>query len=225
MKTTAIVCAAVVGGALLTLTLSAALPVQDAATPAGQDPPAGDMEDMGAMMEAWMQASTPGEPHAMLATTAGVWNLDVKHWMDPSMPPQESKATSTFEIAMGGRYLVEHAEGTSMVGPFQGMGLTAFDNVTQQFVNVWVDNMGTGVMIARGGPAVDGVYEMTGEYPNVMTGSPTGFRSRMEYLGDDERFFTMWEDRGGAEAKVMEIRYVRAAGEDAAGSDGGDHAR
>ena len=106
--------------------------------------------------------------------------------------------------------LIEHVEGTTPMGPFQGMGITAFDNITGQFFNVWIDSMSTGVMLARGGRPEGDVQAMTGEYPNPATGTLTGFRSQMRLEGPDRRTYTMWESRGDGEAKTMEIHYTRA---------------
>jgi hypothetical protein len=201
-----------VGGAALVggrFTLSAALPMQDRGDGAAKQEAPGGMEEMAAMMEAFMKAATPGPQHAQLATWDGRWTLVVKHWMDPNMPPQESDATSTFKMLMDGRYLLENVDGTTPMGPFQGMGITAFDNVSQQFVNLWMDSMGTGVMISHA-PAGDGAaIQYRGEYNNPMTGGPSKVRSEMLYVGADERTFTMWEDRDGSEVKTMEISYKR----------------
>jgi hypothetical protein len=210
VRTTTIVCATALVGGLLTL--SAALPVQDA--PAREDGQAGVpvSAEEAAMYELFMKAAAPGEHHAQLATWEGTWDLVVKHWMDPNMPPGESDATSVFKTVMGGRYVIEDVEGTTPMGPFQGMGMTGFDNVTQQYVNTWIDNMSTGVMVARGGPAVDGVVSMTGNMSSPMVGGLQAFRSELKLISVDERLFTMWEDRDGTEVKTMEITYKRAQG-------------
>jgi hypothetical protein len=186
--------------------------MQDRGDGAAKQEAPGGMEEMAAMMEAFMKAATPGPQHAQLATWDGRWKLVVKHWMDPNMPPQESDATSTFKMLMDGRYLMENADGSTPMGPFKGMGITAFDNVSQKFVNVWMDNMGTGIMIARA-PAGDGsVIKYAGKYNNPLGGAETAFRAEMVYTSPDARKYTMWEDRAGKEVKVMEITYERAQG-------------
>ncbi|MHC5210959.1 MAG: DUF1579 family protein [Planctomycetota bacterium] len=210
MKIRTIACAAALVGGLLTL--SATLPTQDAGTRAEGEAPAGGMEEMTAMMEAYMKAGMPGEQHAQLATWEGRWDLVVKHWGDPAMPPSESRATSTFKMAMDGRFLFEDVEGTTPMGPFTGMGLTAFDNVVQKYVNIWIDSTGTGVMIASSTAGSTDAIDYAGEFNNPMTGGPTKFRSQMQFTGPDERTFLMWEDRDGTEVKSMEINYKRAQG-------------
>jgi hypothetical protein len=207
MKLGTIVCAAALVGGLFTL--SAALPTQDRGDGAAEETAGGGTAEMAAMMEALAKAAAPGEQHAQLATWEGRWKLVVKHWMDPDMPPGESEAVSTFKMLMDGRYLLENVDGTTPMGPFQGMGITAFDNISQQFVNLWMDSMGTGVMISHA-PAGDGAaIQYRGEYNNPMTGGPSKVRSEMLYVGADERTFTMWEDRDGSEVKTMEISYKR----------------
>jgi hypothetical protein len=34
--------------------------------------------------------------------------------------------------------------------PFEGRGTEAYDNITKQYVNTWIDNMGTGIMHSTG---------------------------------------------------------------------------
>ena len=102
------------------------------------------------MMQRWMVFMTPGEPHKMLAERAGTWNFTTKMWEQPGGPPQDSSGTTTSEMIMGGRYLLDKVEGMAMGMSFKGLGITGYDNLNQQFVGMWVDSFGTGIMTSTG---------------------------------------------------------------------------
>lgn len=191
------------GALALAAVAFAASPLQDAG------------DDMAAMMEAWAKAATPGEAHAGFARSAGTWNALVKtpNPMDPSAEPTTSEGTSHVEVVLGGRYLVERFEGEMPgMGPFQGMGVLAFNNVTGEFEHVWMDSMGTGMLFSRGKENDDGSFTLKGEYVDAVSGQKVHCRMITRELGPDERSFEMYSDAFGPEQKMMEITYTRAAG-------------
>src|SRR5688572_7867388 len=97
-----------------------------------------------AHMEAWLKASTPGEQHKLLSQLTGNWDHTVKWWMSADGQPEVSKGRTVNGMIMGGRYLKQSATGTSMGQPFEGMGISGYDNTKEQFTSMWIDNMGTG---------------------------------------------------------------------------------
>jgi hypothetical protein len=98
--------------------------------------------------EAMMKAMTPGEHHQHLARFAGKFEASVKMWMAPGGPAQDSKGTSESTMILGGRYLQDLVKSDIAGMPFEGMGITGYDNISQQYCFAWVDNMGTGIMAA-----------------------------------------------------------------------------
>jgi len=34
--------------------------------------------------------------------------------------------------------------------PFEGMGLDGYDNASKEYISIWIDNMGTGIMYMKG---------------------------------------------------------------------------
>ena len=84
----------------------------------------GQEYDETAVMAAYEKAMTPAAPHARLAEMAGEWQLDIKFWMQPGGEPMVSTATSTRKMIMGGRYLADHVEGTTMGPSFTGWKTT-----------------------------------------------------------------------------------------------------
>src|SRR5262245_57964290 len=88
--------------------------------------------DQAAMMAAMEKYATPGENHAHLKALVGSWTATVKFWMAPGAPAQESTATSECKLIMGDRYLQEEVRGSFGGMPFQGMGLTGYDNLKKK---------------------------------------------------------------------------------------------
>ena len=68
-------------------------------------------------MKAWQDNMTPGENHQWLASMNGNWDATVKMWMDPTQPPNISKATTKNEMILGGLYQRSQHSGTMMGMP------------------------------------------------------------------------------------------------------------
>lgn len=161
-------------------------------------------------MKAMMAAATPGESHQMLAKSAGTWTGTVTMWMQPGAPPTVSQAQATNEMIMGGRYLKSSNSGNVMGMPFEGVGITGYDNVKKQFVNSWVDNMGTGIMTMSGTwDAASKSIVYTGSAVDPVSGKDMPFREVWTYVDNDHQIMEMYSQMGGKEVKSMEIRYTR----------------
>lgn len=161
------------------------------------------------MMQKWQAYMTPGEPHAHMAWMVGTWDYTTRMWQQPGMPPQESTGTARFEAIMGGRYIAQHASGPFMGQTFNGMGLSGYDNMTKKYLSMWIDNMGTGIMMSEG--TCEGkVCTYYGEAPDVMLGKYKRVKSVSREISDDEMALEMY-DTGpdGKEWKNFEILYHR----------------
>ncbi len=180
--------------------------------------PGDDDEKKKKEMEAFQAYAAPGKEHQMLARRAGKWEYLARMWMAPGAPPTETKGKSECKMVMGGRYLLDETDGGGMPefggGPFQGMGITGFDNFKKKYVNSWIDNMGTGIMYSEGEPSADGkeiVY--TSEMPDPT--DPAGkkmvkTRSVEKHLSDDRLTFAMYvPGPDGKEFKTFELEYTR----------------
>jgi hypothetical protein len=187
------------------------------AAPSGQ-PSAADMEKM---MQQMMELSKTGENHKLLASLDGTWSYTVKMWMngDPSTKPETSKGTAVRKSIMDGRYVVMDVSGKmEMPGPdgkkkemtFKGQGTEGYDNVKKKFVGTWMDNMGTGIMMAEGDydPATK-TFTYTGEI-EAIPGMKQKIREVVKLTDNDHMNFEWYEDRGGKEVKTLEINYTRA---------------
>jgi hypothetical protein len=164
-----------------------------------------------AEMEAMMKAMSPGEQQKKLARLAGDWTFTNKMWMAPGQPPAESTGTMHGEILMGGRYVEHTWKGSFMGMPFEGRGTEAYDNVAKQYVNSWVDNMGTGIMYQTG-TCDDAAKVCTyhGDIWDPMSGKKTTMKQVITWM-DDNSFKNEMYGQGpdGKEMKMVEIVATR----------------
>jgi hypothetical protein len=161
------------------------------------------------MNEEWIKAMAPGPMHEMLSYKVGEWNAEVKMWMDPDQPPTISEVKTVCESILGGRYFRSIHTGEMMKMPFEGLEINGYDKLKKKFFSIWLDNMGTGVMMS------EGTYDdetKTISYNGSMTG-PMGnemkVRLTSKVIDNDNNVFEMYADMGGKEIKWMEIKYTR----------------
>lgn len=166
------------------------------------------------MMKAYMAAATPGEPHKKMAKSAGKWKVKVWSRWDPSQPAEESTASADFSTILGGRFLQQKYKGTMMGMPFEGYGLSAYDNVTGEYIDTWMDSMGTAPMVSRGKMDESGkVLTQTGSMVDAFTKKPMEMKSVGTFVDDDHMKFEMFTTGpDGKEMKVMQLDYSRAKG-------------
>ncbi|MBL8013905.1 MAG: DUF1579 family protein, partial [Candidatus Omnitrophica bacterium] len=113
-----------------------------------KEAPASEQEQ--AMHQKMMAYSTTNEHHAFLKTLEGRWTAQVSFWMDPSGAPEVSQGTSDAKVIMNGRFLEQTFNGTTMGQPFEGRSILGYDNLKKEYVNVWFDNMATGMVTSQG---------------------------------------------------------------------------
>jgi hypothetical protein len=164
-----------------------------------------------AMMEAWAKYMTPGEPHQKLAERAGKWTYTGRMWAEPGADPVEFEGTATITSIMGGRYILEKAQGPFMDRPFTGMGIFGYDNLTQSYVGAWVDNLGTGIMRYEGTASDDGsTIRWVGDAPDLLNGRYQQSRSVDRTIDPDHAVSTFYATTpDGDEYQHMELRYSR----------------
>jgi hypothetical protein len=167
-------------------------------------------DDNDAAMNAWTEYMTPGEMHEMLASGVGEWNTKSTFWMNPGGDPMVSEGTTTVEMILGGRYQKSTTTSEMMGMPFEGISITAFDNATKEFINMWIDNMGTGIMSSKG------KYDeetkkvvLKGSFVDPMTGDEKPFMETFQVVDNDHHLFEMYTYPGGQEFKSMVVEYTR----------------
>jgi len=164
------------------------------------------------MMQKWMAFMTPGEPHERLAEKVGTWNFTTKMWMQQGAPPEESSGVTESEMIMGGRYLMDKVEGSAMGMPFKGLGINGYDNLNNQFVGMWIDTVGTGIMTTTGTCNDDWtVCTSVGIAPDPITGTNKKFKMVDRKIDADNYVFEMYDTNSdGEEWMTFEMTYKRA---------------
>lgn len=183
--------------AMTAICVAAASPFQ------GQQDPQTDMEK-------WLSYGTPGEQQQWLARRVGVWEMEISQFNGTAEPVRTS-AVATYEMIMGGRYLVETVHGQNDIGPFEGVSVIGFDNARKAFVSNWIDNMGTGITSSIGTRSPDGNkinWEVSATDP--LSGMVMEMRNVEWHISRDKVVTTIFSTApDGMEVKVMEIVYTR----------------
>ena len=197
---------------LLTCCLSMAGLLWAGAGPADAQDTGGGAPGEQEMMELMAKYAQPGPFHQRFEKLAGSWTVTVKMWMAPGAPPMESAGQAEFEPILGGRYLVQRFKGEMMDTTFEGMGLTAYDNFAERFIDVWIDEMSTTVMVSYGQPDSTGdVITYHSKMDDPMTGrQDVPMRSVATFVDDNTHMIEMYTtDPTGQEFQTMEIVYKR----------------
>ncbi|MGQ0738341.1 MAG: DUF1579 domain-containing protein [Bacteroidota bacterium] len=168
--------------------------------------------DSATAMKAWMDYATPGDVHKMISGSDGAWNAEVTNWMAEGAPPTTTMATANNKMIMDGRYQVTEFSGEMMGMPFNGMGILSYDNYKKTFTNVWIDNMGTGIMSMEG-QWDDATKSMTltGKYTNPANGMECEMKEVFTMTDNDNQKMEMWgpDQTTGKQYKTMEIKFTR----------------
>jgi len=160
------------------------------------------------MYAMWMEYAKPGEAHQRMAEFAGSYVTKAKHWMGPDAPPQTMEMISTSEPIYGGRYMLTEVRGEWMDQPFKGREIMGYDNMSDEYFAVWIDNLGTGVAITRGTwDTAKNALVMEGEMSSPM--GPMKMRSVIRKTPAGGHMTEMYIDQGRGMYKSMEMRARR----------------
>lgn len=172
-----------------------------------------DQKDREAVMKAWMAAGTPGEPHRLLGRFVGSWDIRGKMWMEgPAGPVSESRGTVETRWLLPGVWIQDEVKTEMMGRPFQGYGVSGYDNVKKKYVAMWCDSTSTALLTMEGNLAADGKTlalfgvandPVTGEHDKLM-GYLTHFEDQ-----DHHRFEIRDYAMRPEGARVMELAYSR----------------
>ena len=189
-----------------------AAPAKDS-KPAGQPefklPPGWTEEDM----KACIIAGTPGDMHKHLAKGVGVWEGKNTMWMVPGGDPMKSESTATVTLVMDGRFTKCEVTGDMPgMGPYHGVGIYGYDNVSKKFVSTWIDNHGTGIMNGVGELSADGkttTWKYTVNCP--ITKGPVVMREVETITGPKTKTLEMFsaDPKSGKEFKMMSIELTK----------------
>jgi hypothetical protein len=167
-------------------------------------------------MQACILAGTPGKMHEQLAKAVGQWHGKNTMWMVPGAEPMTSECTATITSIMDGRFTkCEWSGEMPGMGPYNGLGIYGFDNVSQKLVSIWIDNHGTGIMQGEGEMTSDGkvtTWEFRHNCP--ITKKPTVMREVETITGSNTKRLEMFgtDPKSGKEFKMMSIEMTKKDG-------------
>ena len=165
--------------------------------------------DSATMMAKMMEYGTPGEMHKMLASWDGTWTGETTMWEYDGAAPKKSTGIGVNKMIMGGKYQHSTHKGEMMGMPFEGEGITAYDNSTKQFTSTWIDNWSTGIMTMKGNwDAGSKTLTFTGSYPDMFRpGKECHMKQVIKVIDDNTQQMDMYgpDQKTGKEYKMMEI--------------------
>jgi hypothetical protein len=162
--------------------------------------------EMAAAMEAWMKFATPGEPHAELAEMVGEWDVMMEDYS--SGEKMEFPGTARFEMILGGRYLQQTMNADFMGMPFEGIGLTGYDNLRKVYIDVWLDNVGTSIFTSEGTAQPDGSVVAHGKMTQPDRGGAVDTKT-VYYDKADKHVFEMYRVTDGKDVLQMRATYSK----------------
>jgi Protein of unknown function (DUF1579) len=185
-------------------------PVASPATAKKETPPPPPPMDSATAAKKYMEYMTPGDMHKMLASSVGTWTAEYTMWEKENGPAQKSTGTCENKMILGGRYLQSTNKSVMMGMPFEGIGTLAYDNGTKKFINTWMDNMGTGVMIMEGNyDTTTHTMSLKGTWDDPIKGK-MDVREVCKFPDGKHQEMEMWGNvAGGKEYKWMEMKMVK----------------
>jgi len=178
----------------------------------GEDQPATMTPEQQAMMAEWARISTPGDAHKHLNYFVGRWKTKSKIYMGgPGSPAMESDGESNMKWVLGGRFIMDEYTGSMMGMPYEGIGLTGYDNYRNLYVSSWCSNQGTNMLTMAGMRHPEtGVFTYYGEMdePGLnVTGRTVKYVTRI--VDPDHFLFEIIDLHAGDDYKVIELSYAR----------------
>lgn len=212
MKTRTTIC--LLGAVALTAVMASRVLSQDAG---GQPDPA----EMQKMMEKWMATIKPSEHHKRLDPFVGSWTTNTKVWWGgPGSPAIETDGTSEIQWVLDKRFIEHRHHGKMMMpdasggmapAPYEGRGITGYDNYKNLYVGTWASNLGTEILTMSGGRDPSGkvfTYYGTMDEPMLdVHGRTVKYVTRI--INDDKFVFEIYDLHARDDYKVVEITYTR----------------
>lgn len=168
--------------------------------------------EQAAMMAEWAKLAAPGEGHKHLDYFVGKWKTKTKMYMDGSgSKAMESDGTSNMKWVLGGRFLMDEHHGSMMGQPYDGIGMTGFDNFRNMYVMTWASNQQTNLLTMTGMRHPEtGVFTYYGEMDEPalkVVGRTVKYVTRI--VDKDHYAFEIIDLHAGDNYKVIEIAYER----------------
>ncbi|MGB0952837.1 MAG: DUF1579 family protein [Planctomycetota bacterium] len=180
---------------------------------ASQEPADAQMspEEMQEMMMKMMEKAQPGPEHKKLQAMAGEWTTKIKMKMSPDADWEHHTGHSKIQSALGGRYMIEKFTAElGMMGKMEGLLILSYNNLTEEYESIWMDNMSTWPQFAKGQINEDGATELRGKMRDVITPEGRPYRHVTHPVDADHHITKMYDTiPPTGDIQVMEIEYTR----------------
>lgn len=151
-----------------------------------------------------------GSPHHLLLQLAGNWQGTSKLWIEPDKLASESPIVGTIQIVLDGRFALFLYQ-SSIDGEAQhGMFTFGYNTTLERYEASWLDSFhnNTAIMFCEGNAKENGFFVL-GSYPDPAGGPDWGWRTEVEFIGD-ELIITAYNIMpDGNEAKATEANLKR----------------
>lgn len=160
--------------------------------------------------KAYHDAGALGDQHADMSRYLGEWDVKLRFQYTPDHPV-ETTGSATFRWLLEGRWLLEEFECEFNGAPFKGYNLIGFDNLKQQYMTCWVDNMSTSLFVASG--AMDPsnslltTYSQVDDFVRGMRNKP--IQTTTKFVDENKMIYTTNDVLWGQTQTVMEATYTR----------------
>jgi hypothetical protein len=157
-----------------------------------------------------MALAQPGEPHKHLELLLGNWEGELKVWFAPGRAPMTFKASKQRESLFGKRFVIEHVEMSSDMGPIHALGIMGYNNAEKRYESFYIDDGGTAMIMSTGTfDTATKTFTFTGD-ENDMTGKKVQRRMTLDCSNKDQQIMAGFKPgRDGQEFKSYECTYTR----------------
>jgi hypothetical protein len=163
------------------------------------------------IVKALDNAMDPGERQQKLDFMIGEYDVKIRTWLDPTLPPIESKAIAINTWVLGHRFVQTMLFGHVVDEPFQGIGYAGYDNVLKQYQATFMDSGSTGMEWFSGSMDPTGwSAKLSATVPDPITGEPTTVEMRLKIAASGDHVTELWqEDPTGELVRIMDLQYTR----------------
>jgi hypothetical protein len=142
------------------------------------------------LMATYTELGKPGEEHKILATLAGIWNMDIKVWWQPGSDSMTFQGTCQNKMILGGRFLLSESQGGEEEMYTETHILIGFDRRHKKFTQVGFDTWGT-YYVTASGPYDEKTRTITmyGEDEDPIVGKTQKYNMIIRFV-DENRYIT-----------------------------------
>ena len=152
----------------------------------------------------------PAPEHAEIRRKVGEWNVRCTYFMGGVGDPIEVDGRERGEM-LGELWCNSRFEADMLGSPLSGNASLGFDPVKKRFVGTWKDSATPFLYTFEGGfDAAASLLDMAGTNFDPVRRCPATYRSKVEFLSDDEHILNLSIDvPEGEPIKVLRYHYRR----------------